>query len=225
MGEEASLPDVLITEALMNEMRSKFGLRLNTESSVCNEYATRLAILRFTESIGDTNPLWTDEEYGMKTSYHMTVAPPSFVWACLSHVQFGWAGLGGFHGGCDIEFFKPVYLGDRISVEVVFDRFEGPKKSQFAGEILIDQYHNHYRNQLGQLVARYQWWIIRVARAKARQKGKYSGINLPHPWTQEQLKEIETDVLLEKARGADPRYWEDIEIGESLARLLKAPWE
>jgi acyl dehydratase len=220
---EAELPDVPITEEMMTEMRSKFGLILNTESSVYNEYATRLAILRFAESIGDTNPLWSDEKYGMNTRFMGTVAPPSFVWACLSHVQFGWAGLGGFHGGCDIEFFKPVYVGDRISVEVVYDRFDGPKSSQFAGEILIDQYHNNYRNQLGQLVAMYRWWIIRVARAKAREKGKYSSMELPHRWTKEQLKEIEAAILSEELRGAVPRYWEDVHVGDSLGPVVKGP--
>ena len=45
-------------------MRALIGTELRTESCINNEYATRLAILRFCEGIGDDNPLWTDEDYG-----------------------------------------------------------------------------------------------------------------------------------------------------------------
>lgn len=212
-----------ITSEMMDKMRSKFGLKLDVSTSVNNEYATRLAILKFAEGIGDTNPLWCNAEYARKTRYGGIVAPPSFVWACLSHVQFGWPGLGGFHGGCDIRFFKPVRLGDKISVEVVYDKFDGPKSSAFADEVLIDHFHNDYRNQDGDLAAQYRWWIIRVVRAKSREKGKYREIRLPHPWTRAELHKIESEILSEERRGNDPLYWEDVRIGDLLRPVVKGP--
>ena len=96
--------------------------------------------MKFAEGIGDPNPLWSDEEYARKTRYGSIIAPPSFVWATLAHVQFGWKGLGGFHSGCDIEFYRPIYLNDKITAECIFTGFEGPKASEFAEEMVIDHY-------------------------------------------------------------------------------------
>ena len=221
--KESSMADARITKELIEHMRSMCGLKLDTKHSIHNEYATRMAILKFAEGIGDTNPLWCDEEYARKTRYGGIIAPPSFLWACLSHVQFGWAGLGGFQAGCDMEFFKPVYLGDKITAEVFFDSFEGPKASTFAEEMIIDHFHTDYRNQNGDLLAKYHWWIIRVARAKAKEKGKYQNIKLPYPWKEEELRKIEEEVLSEEIRGANPRYWEDVRVGDTVSPIVKGP--
>jgi acyl dehydratase len=221
--KEASLPESHITQKMLDEMRSRLGLKLRIDDSVHNEEATRLAILKFTEGTGDPNPLWRDAEYAGKTRYGGIVAPPSFIWACFAQVQFGWKGLGGFHSGCDVEFIRPVYLGDKITADCVFTGFEGPKKSRFAEEMVIDHFDNHYWNQRGELIAKYRWSVIHYARAKAREKGKYSRIKLPHPWQEEELKAIEEETLAEEIRGAAPRYWEDVGIGEELKPVVKGP--
>jgi len=221
--KEAKMAEARITQEMVEEMRGKIGLKLRTEHSIHNEEATRLAIINFANGIGDPNPIWSDEEYAKKTRYGSIIAPPSFVWAVFGHVQFGWRGLGGFHSGCDIEFYRPIYLNDRITPECVFTGFEGPKASKFAGELVIDYYENKYWNQRGDLVAKYDSWVVRIARAKAREKGKYHRITLPHPWTEDELKRIEEEVLSEEIRGSNPRYWEDVEVGEELEPVVKGP--
>ena len=221
--KEAKMAEARITKEMIEEMRSKSGLKLRTEHSTHNEIATRLAILKFAEGIGDPNLLWSDEEYAKKTRYGTIIAPPSFIWSTFAHVQFGWRGVGGFHSGCDIEFYKPIYLNDKITPECVFTGFEGPKPSEFAEEMVIDHYDNKYWNQKGDLVAKYHWWIIRIARAKAKEKGKYHGITLPHSWTEDELKRVEEEVLSEEIRGSNPRYWEDVEVGEELKPVVKGP--
>ncbi len=220
---EVKMTEARITQEMVDEMRGKVGLKMRIENSLHNEDANRMAILKFVEGIGDPNPLWSDEEHAKKTRYGGIIAPPSFVWATFSHVQFGWRGLGGFHSGCDIEFFKPIYLNDKITGESVYSGFEGPKASEFAEELVIDHNDNKYWNQRGDLVAKYHWWIIRIARAKAREKGKYHSITLPHPWTEDELKKVEEEVLSEEIRGSTPRYWEDVQIGEELKPVVKGP--
>ena len=85
------------TDEMLSDMRALIGTELRTEACVNNEYATRLAILRFCEGIGDDNPLWTDAEYAAEGPHGTLIAPPSFIFACLGSVQVGWPGLGGFH--------------------------------------------------------------------------------------------------------------------------------
>ena len=64
MSEAAGITKELargkFTDEMLAEMRALIGTELRTDACVNNEYATRLAILRFAEGIGDDNPLWTD---------------------------------------------------------------------------------------------------------------------------------------------------------------------
>lgn len=221
--EKAEMAEGVITEEMLEEMRGKIGLKLRIEHSTNNEEATRLAIAKFADGIGDPNLLWHDSEYAKKTRYGSIIAPPSWVWAVFTSVQFGWRGLGGFHSGSEIEYYKPVYLNDKITPECTFTGFEGPKPSKFAEKMIIDHYDNKYWNQKGELVAKIHWWVIRTERAKAREKGKYRSITLPHPWTEDELKKIEEEVLSEEIRGSNIRYWEDTEIGEELKPVVKGP--
>jgi hypothetical protein len=82
-------------------------------------------------------------------------------------------------------------------------------------------YENKYYNQRNGLVAKSKWSVIRIERAKAKEKGKYQGIQLPHPWTKAELKEIEEEILSEEVRGSNTRYWEDVKVGEELPPVVK----
>ena len=221
---EIKMADAVITNEMMAKMRRIIGTKLRIGHSVNNEEATRIAIRKFADGIGDPNPLWSDEEYAKKTKYGLIVAPPSWVFAVFSGLQFGWAGLGGFHSETDAEFYRPILRNDRISPECIYRGFEGPKPSSFAERIIIDRKENTYTNQNNELVARVKWSSIRVERAKAKRKGKYSNIQLPHPWTDEELKKIEEEVLAEEVRGTNVRYWEDTGVGEELKPVVKGPF-
>ena len=223
MEKEAKMLDTNITPELIAEMRAKVGIKLRTDDSVNNEEATRLAILKFADGIGDANPLWRDSEYAQKTRYGSLIAPPSFIWSCFAQVQFGWKGMGGFHSSCDVEFLRPIYLGDKITPDSTFKGFEGPKASQFAEEMIIDHFENNYWNQRKEMVAKYRYAVIRFGRSKARKKGKYSQIELPHPWKEEELKHVEEEILAEEIRGSQPRYWEDVKVGDELKPVIKGP--
>ena len=79
--KEAKMADARITPEMIEEMRSKAGLKLRIDHSINNEEAVRLAIKKFADGIGDPNPLWSDAEYARKTRYGNIVAPPSWVWS------------------------------------------------------------------------------------------------------------------------------------------------
>lgn len=221
--KDARLAEAVITEDMIEEMRGKIGLRLRIEHSIHNEEATRLAIKKFADGIGDSNPLWCDAEYATGTRYGGIVAPPSWVICVFAGVQFGWRGLGGFHNATEAEFYRLVQLNDKITPECVYTGFEGPKPSEFAEKMVIDFYDNKYYNQRKETVARIKWSVIRTERAKAREKGKYGSIQLPHPWADKELKKIEEEVLSEEIRGSNPRYWEDVAPGDELKPVVKGP--
>lgn len=212
------------TEAMLAKMRALIGTELRTDACVNNEYATRLAILRFAEGIGDDNPLWTDAAYAASGPYGAIVAPPSFIFACLGSVQVGWPGLGGFHAETDITFHAPIKVDDKITARVWFDGFDGPiEASNFGGRRIKDYLRQEYTNQDGELVARFICSRMRFERTEMQARRESRKIEIPHPWTDEQLAAVEDDILAETPRGATPRYWDDVQVGDELETITKGP--
>ena len=228
-NEEVKMEEAALTEEMIQEMRGKIGLKLRTEHSQNNSEATFYPLTKFADGIGDPNPLWHDEEYAKKTSYGGLIAHPSWVWTVLGGIQFGFRGLGTFHSGSDIYFHKPVYLGDKLRPECIFTGFDEPKAdSKFSeGKTFFQHYDNRYYNQRDELVAKIPFWVFTFERGRAKAKGKYTGkketIIIPHPWTEEELKKIEEEGLSEEIRGSNPRYWEDVKVGDELKPVVKGP--
>jgi acyl dehydratase len=219
--EAAKTVEGKITDEALSNLKSKVGKKLRSE--IGNELACKETITRFVRGVGDTNPLWNDEEYAGKTRYGGLAAPPSWLYSVIgAGAQFGLPGVHGFHSGDDWEFFIPVMLGDRIKSEETFTGFE-EKTGDFARRMIIEHRERLYFNQRDELVARARGSVIRVERGSAREKGKYSKIQIPHPWSEEELKKVEKEVLDEKVRGNQVRYWEDVQIGEALPVCVKGP--
>jgi acyl dehydratase len=211
------------TDEMLTKMRNLIGTELRTDACVNNEYATRLAILRFAEGIGDDNPLWTEEAYAAAGPHGVIVAPPSFIFACLGSVQVGWPGLGGFHAETDVTFHAPIKVGDKITARVWFDGFDDPIESSFGGRRIKDYLRQEYWNQNDELVARFICSRMRFERTEMQKRRSSRKIEIPHPWTDEQLARVEDDILAETPRGAEPRYWEDVQVGDELDTLTKGP--
>ena len=231
MNEPATAQDISrelargkFTDQMLADMRALIGTELRTDSCINNEVATRLAIIRFCEGIGDDNPLWMDPAYGARSAFGTQIAPPSFIFACMASVQFGWPGLGGFHAETRLSFGTPIRAGDFITPRVVFDGFDGPiEGSNFGGRRIKDYVRQEYRNQKGELVATFICSRMRFERSEMQARRESRKIELPHPWTDAQLAAIEADILAEKPRGANARYWDDVQIGDELDIITKGP--
>src|ERR1700682_1432609 len=228
MAEErvALMPQAELDERMLAAMREKIGANLRIDHSVNNDYASRIAIAKFAGGVGDINPLWTDAEYGKRSPFCAPVAPPSFVIGCFSGIQFGWPGLGSFHSESQLSFERPVYWGDAVEASCVYDGFDGPSPSSFAGRTVTDHFTNTYTTQLAGGIATISWHVINFERgsaARRRSGAERTRPALPHRWTAAQLAEIEARVLAERPRGAKPRFWEDVEVGDQLDIVTKGP--
>ncbi len=220
-GQKVRLIEGKITDEALGELRRRVGSKFKIDpfhTLLCKD-----SIRHFVDGVGDINPLYRDEEYARKTRYGRLVAPPSWLYSVFpTWVLQGLQGVHGFHSGNDWTFYKPLLEGDTITPELTFTHFED-KKSQFAGRIIIVHYDDNFYNQRGELVANAKAWSVRAERSAAQEKGKYSDIRLPHPWTEGELKGIEEQVLAEQVRGSEVRYWEDVPEGEELPVLVKGP--
>jgi acyl dehydratase len=109
--------DSLITD----DLRKLIGVTLDTIVFKVEEGA----IQRYTQAIGDPNPLYSDPDFASRTKYGRLLAPPGFT---------GWpvkAGLDMFKlvelltkagapsrlldGGIEFEFIKPIGAGDVLT--------------------------------------------------------------------------------------------------------------
>ncbi|MGQ0466966.1 MAG: FAS1-like dehydratase domain-containing protein [Sporichthyaceae bacterium] len=220
---EARMPEAVITEEMIARMQEKVGAQMRIDHSINNEEATRIAVLKFAGGIGDINPLWTDVEHARASAWGAPVAPPSFVIGCFSGIQFGWPGLGSFHCATQMELLAPIYWGDTIESTCHYDGFTGPKASNFAGRMVTDHIVNRYTNQRGESVAEIRWQVMNFERATAKSKRTERVVDVPHRWDEADLATIDAQVLSERPRGAEPRYWEDVAVGDPLDSLTKGP--
>jgi len=210
-----------ITEEALQELRRRVGSKFKIDpfhTLVCED-----TIRHYVDGIGDVNPLFRDAEYARKTRYGRLIAPPSWLYSVFpTWVPQGLKGVHAFHSGNDWTFYQPLCEGDTITPELTFTHFE-EKKSQFAGKIIIVHYDDNFYNQRGERVANAKAWSVRAERSAAQEKGKYKEIQLPHPWTGEELRNIEDQVLAEEIQGEKVRYWEEVREGDKLPVLVKGP--
>ena len=116
---------------------------------------TKDEILKFAEALGETNPLYTDEEAAAQGPYGGLVAPPTFVTRLrpqkMTPEHMPRFGKVGFDGGRDLESFTPVRPGDALKmVSTIHDIYE---KTGRSGSMYFIVLRNEITNQNGEKVA------------------------------------------------------------------------
>ena len=216
-----------ITEAGLDDLRSRINVPICDTVEPWNYEATRDAIRHYAHGIGDDNPLWTDPAYAEKTKFGTLVALPSFLFTTSRIVSGYCGGLSGVHAmwaGADWTWHKPVLRNDVITTEAYLkDLVE--HQTRFAGRAFQQIYHVDFFNQTGDKVAEADSWVFRTDRDEARERGtKYTEVRgKVVPFTNEQLEDYYKLYADEEIRGANTRYWEDVQVGEALPRMLKGP--
>ncbi len=202
------------------------------------EYATEDNIMRFARGYGDINPLYRPDlypGYAEKTRWGEIIAPPMFVAAmgvsekkALTKEERergkggGLPGIHGFYSGNEFDFLQVIRPGDRLSVRTGLAGFE-EKQSKFARRTIHLTEEFVYKNQRNELVAVQRKLRIRAERGEAQKERKYSEIGI-QSYTKEEWEAIEADYDKEEIRGANPRYWEDVNVGDDLTPVVKGPF-
>ena len=214
-----------LTQEMIDWMRSLIGVELPPREVFFNTQATRDAIRRFADGIADFNPLWRDEEYARRTRYGRIVAPPNFLWSVYFPAggQFnignflGYTGKAVF-GGNDLELYLPILEGDSFTyTEKIVGVVE--KETRAWGLAYRVDSEVTFRNQRDEVVGKARGWTFR-ANPDASPHQRRRPI---HQYTQEELRQIIQESQEESPRGAIPRYWEDVQVGEELPPLVRGP--
>jgi acyl dehydratase len=193
--------------------------------------ATPDAMRNFARGYGDDNPLYGDEDYGEATRWGSQIAPPMIPIALNRPLladkptekrkRPSFRGIHVFVSGSTWDWYRPIVAGDQLfsfgGIEAVTE-----KVSEFAERSVLVTHASIKMNQRGEVVAISRTLAIHTERKTAREKGKYAEIE-PASYTDDQLAEIDAIYAAEQTRGADPRYWEDVQIGDALQPMAKGP--
>jgi len=228
MSEATERKFVGITEEALDVLRKRIGVKIKGSVEPWCYEATRDNIRHYAHGIGDDNPLWCDPEYGKTTCYGDIIALPTFLLAC-SRIASGYVGgLPGVHAmfaGVDFNWHKIINRNDEIHTEAYLKELI-PHETRFAGLAIQQIYHVDFYNQHGELISDADTWCFRTDRDIAREQGsKYEGVKKKthKVYSDEELEEIFRLYENEEILGANPRYWEDVEVGEKLPTMAKGP--
>lgn len=221
MTDVAERPSPLTEEGIAS-LRARLGAYYGSGPHFID--ITADDIRRYADSNGDKNPLYRDAEYAVKSRFGGIIAPNTFLDLCQHYTATAIGGLPGahaFHSGNRVEFYAPVRPGDVISP--TFRPYVMTEKSgKFAGRMVLVDMEILYRNQFDQLVGKAHGHIMRLSRTEARDRGKYRE-QRREPYKPAELEAIADCYAAESVRGATPRYWEDVRIGDRLGPIVRGP--
>ena len=141
----------MATEPTIDYDRSVLGKEVSGETIIID----REKVLAYAAAIGETNPLFLDDEAAVQAGYKALMAPPSYINALIlssdrpdPKVNFGSLS---FHSGQAIETYLPIYAEDAISTTSSLE--EVYAKTGRSGTMVFIVWKTELFNQDGALVA------------------------------------------------------------------------
>jgi len=224
LGEKGELPE---HERFTPELEARRRFRANkpfySRRIHFNTEASKDGIRHFVHGMGDANPLYTDEEYARKTKYGGIIAPPCYLYTIQWGVPGGGAtGIHGWYVGGDWEWYRPIYVGDKFTAVGVLRELVKKEGKMGGGRTWIDYNEAIYVNQRGEIVGKELGHIVYAERTASGGAGKYRGTAKPE-YTREDWVKILEMYEKEELRGSEPRYWEDVQVGDKVGPMIKGP--
>ena len=242
-----------ITDERVSAMRARIGLDLDSNSYLpldpevekgwkplstgfIHELSGDTA-RHFVNGYGDNNPLYSDPEYGKTSRWGRLIAAPTITWAFSGELDPPQTlkpevakelrgdplrGIGELQADVTYEWYRPIGLGDRIYNKRAYVGLTD-KRSSWGGRAVHLTRSNVGVNQDRQITHLVRGMWIRGERRPV------SEVREPQPapeeYTDEQIAEIDACYAneLSTRRGAVPRYFEDVQIGDELPRIVKGP--
>jgi acyl dehydratase len=222
-----------ITDESVERARRRIGRRMPAVPAWYRE-AHPDSMRHFAWSFGDDNPLFCEPDYADTTRWGSMIASPFYAANLYEPISdpltaeerartaHALAGLHEFHASSEFWFYKPVVPGDRAFAAKWVSAVD-VKESSFGGgkSVLryIDEFCETHRREP---IWRHQSMFIHTEREAAKKAGKEKADPTP-AYTPADIEEIEAAVMAEKIRGAQPRYFEDVAVGDAIPTITKGP--
>jgi acyl dehydratase len=133
----------------------------------------------------------------------------------------GLPGIHAMYAGTEFRWRRPIREGDRLVGRSVLLPLE-EKPSTFAKRAIKQTYRTTFVDDTDAVVAEADSWCFRTERDTARERRKYAPAE-PHRYGEAELARIREGYRNEAIRGATPRYWDDVNVGEPVDEVVKGP--
>ena len=131
-------------------------------------------------------------------------------------------GTGKYYSGVKWTWYQPIYAGRPVLMEG-YTLDVQVKDSEFAGGRSVKETYRYlYVDIDGNPIATRDESYISADRHGSKKSGKYSHIQRQH-WTEEELEKVDEAYEAEERRGADPRWFDDVTVGDELPPIIKGP--
>ena len=179
-------------------------------------------IIRYGLAIGSRNPLYMSEELVSTNLFGSLQSHPSSL-HCFddTFVAPKLPGIQSIYGGADWEFYRPIIVHDRIKATARLLDVQ-KKTGEFCGPMALQTGEVVYTNQDAETIAKATTYMLRVPRDPARERGRYMSIGR-YRYTPDDLEAIDKAYEEEEIRGDIPRYWEEVQPGDSVSTVVKGP--
>jgi len=224
-----------ITDEDIERARRQIGVPKFAYNKPYNIYASPDTMRHFAFACGDDNPLFNDRAYGRSTRWGDQIAFPLFLHSTgtnltpkpggeLKELFRGlFRGVGKYYTGVDWTWWRPLYPDQQVFVERVTSNIVVKESSSFSGgRTVTETYSDLYVDFGGAPVGRREEHYLSAERSGTKKSGKYADIKR-HSYTAEDIARIDEIYAAECCRGAERRFWEDVEVGEELTPVAKGP--
>ena len=194
--------------------------------------ATPEAIRNFAHSYGDDNPLFCEPDYGAATRWDGQIAPSIMAGIVNAPLRGDpvppelrggrYRGIHVFASAFSWDFYKPMRPGDTIFAFSRLDSVE-ERETAFAGRTVFRTQRWVKMNQNAEVLSVHRMLGAYTERKAARDRKTNVSVE-PARYTEDDLTAIDAMYAQERRRGAETRYWEDVEVGEALPPMVKGPF-
>lgn len=229
-----------ITDEGVARLRARIGIAQPHPQPPHYRFPNEDAFRHVAEAYGDDNPLWCDPEYATATVWGGPIAPPPLNGGDTligenevteldpetKELLRGdpIRGAHAFYSGSYREWWNPLRPGMRVGRRNALVGVHD-KRSEFARRAIHEWTAEVFCARDPDLALNAQYRLmIRTEREEATKRGKYDDVAI-RPYSDEEIARIDEAYASEpeRRRGADPRWWEDVEEGDEVGPLVKGP--
>lgn len=235
MTEQEAATAGRITDADVARARAQIGIPAHQRDKPWNRVPDASSISHWAFGIGDDNPLFHDPDYARHTRWRGLIAPPTYLVstgvdetpkptdpATQELFRGLFRGVGKYFSGVRWTCYAPVRPDAPVWC-ATWTQDVVEKQSNFSGgRSVLETYRTLYVDSSGAPLATRDETYVNAERGGSKQAGKHDDFERQR-WDEESMAAVEAAYAAERRRGANPRYVEDVAVGEEVPALTKGP--
>lgn len=226
----------LILDQDIDRCRKQIGISRFSRSLPYNSFASFDATRRYAFSYGDDNPLWHDEGYARRTRWSGSIACPMFYVSTGTNLTPApsspdqkalfkglFKGINKYYSGVTWYWWRPLLADTRVFEDYLLENMEVKESSSLTGRrTVLETFRRIYYDETGLPFAMNDESYVNAERGGSREVGKYNDLKRQE-YAPEAIVEVDRKYAAEERRGATPRMWDEVTVGDVLVPVVKGP--